>query len=173
MIPGCSSRILILIFYPSPGSRIRNTLLKTFFFVSGEQGDQEEGGGRVATAGETGGPVRLWPPRGRRQPGTQAPIQGIRYVSLNHGLDPDLPDPHVFGPSWSISQVWIRIRILYHQAKIIITLIPTVLRVLLLDFNFLSLKSDVNVSSKSNKQKISFCVGVLKVDDENSRIRIH
>jgi hypothetical protein len=51
------------------GSRIGNTLLKTFF-VSGEQGDQEEGGGRVATAGETGGPVCLWPPRGRRQPGT-------------------------------------------------------------------------------------------------------
>jgi hypothetical protein len=71
-IPGVKKRI---------GSRICNTLLKTFF-SSGEQGDQEEGGGWVATAGETGGPVRLWPPRGR--PGTQAPIQGtIRYISIS------------------------------------------------------------------------------------------
>jgi hypothetical protein len=39
----------------------------------------------------------------------------------------------------------------YHQAKIERkTLIPTVLR---LPFDFLSLKNDVNVPSKSNKQK--------------------
>ncbi len=86
MIPGCSFRIRILFFYPSRGqkdNRIadpQHTAKNTFF--SGEQGDQEEGGGRVATAGETGGPVRLWPPGGRHQPGTQAPIQGIRYISL-------------------------------------------------------------------------------------------
>jgi hypothetical protein len=39
---------------------------------------------------------------------------------------------------------------------------------LLLDF--LSLKIDVNVPSKSNK---NFFVGVLKASDENGRIRIH
>jgi hypothetical protein len=43
-------------------------------------------------------------------------------------------------------------------------------------FDFLSLKNDVNVPSKSNKQKTFFFnwffVGVLKVKDENSRIRI-
>ncbi len=62
----------------------------------------------------------------------------------------------------------------YYQAKIERkTLIPTVLWWLLLDF--LSLKNDVNVPSKSNNQKIFFLllfVGVLKVNDENSRIRI-
>jgi hypothetical protein len=39
------------------------------------------------------------------------------------------------------------------------------------------LKKDVNVSSKSNKKKNKnkklFFVGILKVYDENSRIRIH
>ncbi len=62
----------------------------------------------------------------------------------------------------------------YHQAKIVRkTLIPTVLW-LLLD---LSLKNGVNVPSKSKKinrkifLKLNF-VGVLKVNDENSRIRI-
>jgi hypothetical protein len=46
---------------------------------------------------------------------------------------------------------WIRIRILYHQANIVRNpLIPTVM---LLFFDFLSLKNDVNVPSKSNKQK--------------------
>ncbi len=62
-------------------------------------------------------------------------------------------------------------------------LIPTVLWFL---FDFLSLKNDLNVPSTINKQqkieKISFCwdvrkklvfVGILKVNDENSRIRIH
>jgi hypothetical protein len=42
--------------------------------------------------------------------------------------------------------------------------------------DFLSLKNDVNIPSKSNKQKIFFklvFVGVLKVNDENSRIRIY
>jgi hypothetical protein len=37
------------------------------------------------------------------------------------------------------------------------------------DHDFLSLKKDVNVPSKSNKQTIF--VAVLKVSDENSRIR--
>ncbi len=39
-------------------------------------------------------------------------------------------------------------------------------------FTFLSLKNDLNIPSKSNKQKIYF-VGILKVNDKNSRIRIH
>ncbi len=73
------------------------------------------------------------------------------------------PDPDVFGPpgSGSTSQryLWIRIRSgsksgsgsFYRQAKIVRkTLIPTVLWLLL---DFLSLKNDVNVPSKSNKQK--------------------
>ncbi len=41
-------------------------------------------------------------------------------------------------------------------------------------YDFLSLKNNVNVSSKSNKQKykeIFFVVGVLEVTDEKSRIR--
>jgi hypothetical protein len=44
-------------------------------------------------------------------------------------------------------------------------------------FDFLSLKNYVNVPSKSNKQKKffrnKFFVAILKVIDENSRIRIH
>jgi hypothetical protein len=43
-------------------------------------------------------------------------------------------------------------------------------------FDFLSLKNDVNVPSKSNKQKNCvknlFIAGMLKANDENSRIRI-
>jgi hypothetical protein len=42
-------------------------------------------------------------------------------------------------------------------------------------FDFLSLKNDVNVASKSNKQKTLrkklFIVAILKVTDENSRIQ--
>ncbi len=45
-------------------------------------------------------------------------------------------------------------------------LIPTVLWLL---YDFFSLKNDVNVPSKSNKQ---FFVDIMKVTDENSRIRI-
>jgi hypothetical protein len=61
----------------------------------------------------------------------------------------------------------------YHQAKIVRkTLIPTVLGLLL---DFLSLKNDVDVPSRRNKQNNFFFklvfVGVLKVNDENSRVR--
>ncbi len=78
------------------------------------------------------------------------------FVSIVHALyssgaqrnawssvaDPDPSDPYVFGPPGSRS---------YHQAKIVRkTLIPTALR---LSFDFLSLKNDVNVPSKRNKQK--------------------
>ncbi len=51
-----------------------------------------------------------------------------------------------------------------NKARSVLTLIPTVLRLL---FDFLSLKNYVNVPSKSNRQKnfylISFFVGVLKI----------
>ncbi len=63
----------------------------------------------------------------------------------------------------------------YHQEKIVRkTLIPTALRLL---FDFLSLKNDVNVpylQKVPNQQKnfSKFFVGILNVDDENSRIRI-
>jgi hypothetical protein len=66
--------------------------------------------------------------------------------------DPDpnpVPDPHVFGPpgSGSISQRY-GSGSFYQPAKIVRkTLIPTI-------FDFLSLTNDVNVPSKSNKQKI-------------------
>jgi hypothetical protein len=52
------------------------------------------------------------------------------------------------------------------------TSIPTVLCFL---YDFSSMKNDVNVPSKSNKQNLekTFFVDVLKVTDENSRIRIH
>jgi hypothetical protein len=59
----------------------------------------------------------------------------------------------------------------YHHARIVKkTLIPTVLRLL---YDFSSLKNDVNVLSKSNKQKN--LKDFLKVSAENSRIwiRIH
>jgi hypothetical protein len=50
-----------------------------------------------------------------------------------------------------LSSVAGRLRILFHQAKIVRkTLIPTVFRLL---NDFLFLKNDVNVASKSNKQK--------------------
>ncbi len=74
--------------------------------------------------------------------------------------------------------LWIRIRMFFtsriHQAKIVRkTLISTFLGRF---YDFLSLKSDVNVPSKSNKQKnlgkkIIF-VGILKAADEKSRIRV-
>jgi hypothetical protein len=84
--------------------------------------------------------------------------------------NPDPPDPHVFGPpdSGSISQRYgSGSGSFYDQTKIVRKILnPTVLRLLL---EFLSLKNNINVPSKSNKQKtlknIVF-VGVLKVNDE-------
>ncbi len=66
--------------------------------------------------------------------------------------NPDPSDPYVFGPpgSGSVSQSY-GSGSFYHEAKILNkTLIPTVLWLL---FDFLSLKNDVNVPSKRNKQK--------------------
>jgi hypothetical protein len=80
-----------------------------------------------------------------------------------------LPDPDQ-------DPLWIRIRILLSSCKNSKKNLGYYYFVTLLDF--LSLKNDVNVASKSNKQKklckkISFSAGILKVNDENSRIRIH
>ncbi len=67
--------------------------------------------------------------------------------------DPDSnPDPHVFGPPGSGS--------FYHHAKIVRKTFDSYYFVTL--FDFLSLKNDVNVASKSNKQnncikKLVFC----------------
>ncbi len=76
------------------------------------------------------------------------------FVSSVPEPHPDPPDPHVFGPpgSGSISQRYgSGSGSFYQQAKIIRkTLIPTVLWLLL---DFLSLKNDGNVPSKSNKQQ--------------------
>ncbi len=76
--------------------------------------------------------------------------------------NPD-PDPHVFGPpgSGSISQRYgsgfgsgSGSGSFYHHAKIVRkTLIPTIFVTF---FDFLSLKNDVNVPGKSNKQKKLF-----------------
>ncbi len=96
------------------------------------------------------------------------PVYGItKMFGVTSGADPDDPgsDPLVRGTDPGS---------FYHQAKIVRqTLIPTVLWFL---FVFLSLKNNVNVPSKSNKQKNFFLnwffVGVLKVNDKNSRIRI-
>jgi hypothetical protein len=65
----------------------------------------------------------------------------VRCCVADPDPNPD-PDPHVFGPPGSGS--------FYHLAKIVRkTLTPTILCL----FDFLSLKNDVNVASKSNKQK--------------------
>jgi hypothetical protein len=73
-----------------------------------------------------------------------------------------VPDPNDVGPlgSWS--------RSFHHQAKIVST-------VLWLLYDFLSLKNDVNVSLKSNKQKNfqnNYFLMAFMVTDEKSRIRI-
>jgi hypothetical protein len=68
--------------------------------------------------------------------------------------DPDPPDPCVFRPPGSgfgTSSLWYGSGSFCHQAKIVRkTLIPNTLGLL---FDFLSLKTDVNIPSKSNKKK--------------------
>jgi hypothetical protein len=89
--------------------------------------------------------------------------------------NPDPPDPHVFGPagSGSISQRY-GSGSFYHQKNSKKNLDSYYF---VTSFGLLSLKNDENVPSKSNKQKNFFLnlffVGVLKVNDENSRFRIH
>jgi hypothetical protein len=81
------------------------------------------------------------------------------------GADPEPdPDPFVLNlldpyqdPDPLVREVWIRIRLrilLYSSKKSIKNLLPTVF---LLLYDFLSLKNDEHVASKSNKQKIIFC----------------
>jgi hypothetical protein len=68
--------------------------------------------------------------------------------------DPDPPDPHVFGPpgSGSTSQRYgSRSGSFYHHAKNSKKNLASFSFATL--FDFLSLKNDVNVPSKSNKQK--------------------
>jgi hypothetical protein len=74
------------------------------------------------------------------------------FVDPDPNLDPS--DPYVFGPprSGSISQRYgYGSGSFYHQTKIVRKpLLPTVLSLL---YDFLSLKNEVNVPSKSNMQK--------------------
>ncbi len=99
-----------------------------------------------------------------RRRSQQPAVLRIRICMFLDLLDPD-PDPLVRYESGSNSGAGS----FYHQAKIVRkTLIPTVLRIL---YHFLSLKNDVIVASKSNKEKNFFLVAVLKVSDENSRTR--
>ncbi len=91
--------------------------------------------------------------------------------------DPDptpTPDPGPSDPFVLFSGYGSGSGSFYHQAKIVRkTMIPSALWLL---FDFISMKNDVDVPSKSNKQKIIFKSyffgGVLKVNDKNSRIRI-
>jgi len=66
----------------------------------------------------------------------------------------------------------IRVRILLSSSKNSKKNIDFLGTVLWLLYDFLSLKNDVNVPLKSNKQKNYFFIDVLKVTDEKSRIRI-
>jgi hypothetical protein len=83
---------------------------------------------------------------------------------LSSVADPDPPEPHVFGPpgsgSGSTSQRYgsgygscsgFESGSFYHHAKIVRKNLDSYYFVTL--FDFLSLKNDVNVASKSNKQK--------------------
>jgi hypothetical protein len=86
-------------------------------------------------------------------------------------VDPDPPDPNVFGPPGSGSGSIIQrygSGSFYRKAKIVRkTLISTVLRLL---FDFSPLKNDVKVLSKSNMQKNFFLNWFF--DGENRSIRI-
>ncbi len=90
--------------------------------------------------------------------------------------DPDPPDQHVFGPPGSgfgsISQRYgSGSGSFYHRAKIVRkTLIPTILW-LFLTFYLWKMYLQ-KVISRKNKNKNLFFVGILRVYDENSRIRI-
>jgi hypothetical protein len=88
--------------------------------------------------------------------------------------DPDPPDPHFFGPPGSgsgyISQRY-GSGSFYHSAQIVRkTLISTVLGLL---FDFLPLKTDVNVPSKSNMQKNCFSKNLFFVSASGSISQRH
>ncbi len=87
--------------------------------------------------------------------------------------DPNPPDPHVLGPPWSgsgsISQRYVS-GFFYHKAKIVRkTLIFTVLWLL---FDFLSLKSDVKVPSKSNMQNFFFLNSIFLLASWRSMMKV-
>jgi hypothetical protein len=74
-----------------------------------------------------------------------------------------------FRPHRSVSQRYGSVSS-HHQAKTVRkSLTSTVFNVLYLLYDFLSVKNDVNVPSKSKKQKT---FGILKVNDKKSKIRI-
>jgi hypothetical protein len=90
-------------------------------------------------------------------------------------LDPD-PDPLVRCMDPDPDPSLIRIRIILSSCKNSKKNLDSYIFVTL--FDFLSLKNDVNLASKSTliSRKIvlknKFFAGILKVNDENSRIRI-
>jgi hypothetical protein len=80
----------------------------------------------------------------------QIRIRGSMPLTSVADPNPDPPDPHVFGPpgSGSTSQ---RYGSFYHHAKIVKKNLDSYYFVTL--FDFLSLKIDVNVALKSNRQR--------------------
>ncbi len=106
--------------------------------------------GRGPSGTPTRGPGPCWGWTAGPPSWTAAPAAGFsctQTYSSNCSVpdpdpDPDPPDPHVFGPPGSGS--------LYHQAKIVRkTLISTVLWL----HGTLIFENDINLPSKSNKQK--------------------
>ncbi len=112
-------------------------------------------------------------------PALQYPFRYASIRSLPSSVaDLDPSDPYVFWASWiriCWSEVTLRVRILISSSKNSEkTLIPSVLRLL---FDLLSLKMVYMLLPKVTGINIFlknwFFVGVLKVNDEKSRIRIH
>ncbi len=77
-------------------------------------------------------------------------------------LDPDPPDPHVLG----------LLDLDPDPDPVVRGVDPALDPDPKTLYDFLSLKNDVNVPSKKVLYKNYFLVGILKVSDENSRIRI-
>ncbi len=100
------------------------------------------------------------------------------YKHHSSVADPDSSDPCVFGPPGSGSgpcQSEVRIRTRLSSGKNSKKSLDSYC--LVTSFDFLTLKNDVNVPLKVIN-RINFIlnqsfVGILKVNDENSRIRIH
>ncbi len=113
--------------------------------------------------------------------GDEAMVNMVPTSVADPDPNPDPSDPYVFGPpgSWSgsISQRYgSESGSFYHQAKVVRKiLIPTALWLL---FDFLSLKNDVNVPSKTNKYpegqwRKSDPLVIGKISRIKIRIRIH
>ncbi len=112
------------------------------------RGPDGDGEGRW---GVGGGEVRVPSWRGR--------IKGSVAVP-DPNPDPDPPDPHVLG------------LLDLDPDPVVIGVDPALNPDPETLFDFLSLKNDVNVPSKIFFYKNYFLVGIFKVNDENSRIRI-